>query len=682
MAKFIGTQYYRPPNPAPEDWERDLNLISKCRFKIVRTWLFWSQVNPQENLWNFSSYDRFVELAKNRGLEVLIQLVPESAPQWFIDQHPDAMLVRADGSVWVPEAHGMVAVGGYPGLSPDVPEVKKAIEHFLVNTVSHYKEEQSIYAYDVWNEIMPYYTFPTCLFHKATQHKFREWLKRKYGSLEALNKAWGSWTFTSWNQVHMPQRGTYITQLDVHLFHREWLSEHLSWRVSVVKRTDPKARCVSHAAGGLEQITKAPHDPWMLSECVDVWGTSDYETDFYRSALFHNVIRSSAQGKPWWLSEQAGGRTWTLFGDMTRTPEFVEQKMIQAFSYGAEANLVWQWRPERFGQESPNFGLVNEDGSLNDRTRIISRLAKALEKHQEIFANLKFDEPDIGLVIDWRLRSFEYSAFNDPARFGEPELLGWHSALTDLGANVEVLNLEKMVKKGISSNLRLLILPVVIQDFPGLQESLERFVENGGFLVVGPYFLTYDIGGFVFPDTPPKRMRLLFGAKRVELLYPKKIEISLLVKPLLGMNVKGYHILEVYDVEDAEPFAHSGGFVTATLKPFGKGYACRLGTFLGSPYVQDVNSGLRMVLGKFIDMAGCSCFPRATNVVTRMANSGQNRVLFVSNPKNEQVITWLKLPDGCSEALDLVTNKKIPIVHSNYLTLNLAARESKILLLR
>ncbi len=679
--RFIGTQYYRPPNPATENWENELGHIQRCGFKLVRTWLYWSQVNPQMDVWDFSGYDRFVELAKNRELKVLVQLVPESAPRWFIAQHPEAMLVRADGSIWIPEANGMVAVGGYPGLSSDVPEVEDAVERFLVNTVSHYKGEQNIYAYDVWNEIMPYYTFHTCLFHKRTQLKFREWLKKKYSSLEALNKAWGLWTFTDWEQVCMPPKGNYVTQLDVHLFHREWLLEHLIWRVSVVTQADPKARCVSHAAGGLQQITSAPHDPWLLSECLDVWGTSDYETDFCRSSFFHNAIGSSAQGKPWWLSEQTGGRTWTLFGDKVRSPEFIEQKMIQAFSYGAEANLVWQWRPERFGQESPNFGLVNEDGSLNDRTRIVSRLAEALEKRQEIFANLEFAKPDVGLVLDWRLRSFEHSAFGDPARFGEPELLGWHAALTDLGVNVEILNLERMVKQGIPSNVKLLISPIVIQDFLGLQERLEHFVEDGGFLLAGPYFLTYDIDGYVFPETPPRRMRDLFGARRLEILYPKPVEMTLLIEPFEGVEVKGHHILEVYKVEDAQQIAHSEDLTTATFKFYREGGACRLGTFLGSSYRRDGNNGLREILKKFTALAGCNRFPQAARAITRMAKNKERRVLFISNPEDKPIVTWIKLPEGEKEALDLITDTTIPLTNGNYMVLRLAARQSRVLLL-
>jgi len=119
--RFIGTQYYRPPNPALEDWDRDLALITRYGLKLIRTWLYWSHVNPESGLWDYSDYDRLLELATKNDLCLLIQLVPESAPHWWIARHSDAMLCNADGTPYIPQALGMVSVGGYPGLSPDVP---------------------------------------------------------------------------------------------------------------------------------------------------------------------------------------------------------------------------------------------------------------------------------------------------------------------------------------------------------------------------------------------------------------------------------------------------------------------------------------------------------------------------------------------------------------------------------
>ena len=527
---------------------------------------------------------------------------------------------------------------------------------------------------------MPYYNFNTHLYHPATQAKFREWLKQKYGNIGKLNEAWGGWRFTSFEEVTMSPSGNYMSQLDIHDFHRYWLKEFMKWRVSIVKQADPETMVLSHAAGGLSQITSAPHDCWDMGEVVDIWGTSDYEEDFYRSALFLNSIRDSSQGKPWWLSEQTGGRVWTLFGHATRSPEFVEQKMIQAFSYGAQANLVWQWRPERFGQESPNFGLVDEDGTPNPNTAIVGRLAKVLDTYGKLFGDLKFDPPDVGLVIDWRLRSWEYSAFDDPAKFGEPELLGWHRALTDVGANVEILHLERIsTNRALPSGMRLLILPLVIQDAPGLQQTLTQFVDVGGHAIAGPYFLTYQSDGYVSPQVPPQAMQILFKSKRKSIQYPKEPSLTFMSTMTGGcdLSVKGHHVLETYSPQDSSALAHTAEEITATACEFGRGYAYRIGTFLGTSYDMRSNNGLAQLLRSFMRKAGCTFFPAATQgVIVRSAHSGPDLILFVFNPHSCEAKTWIQLPQGVKKATNLITDEDVPVHDAEDITLNLAARQA------
>ncbi len=98
LGRFIGTRYYRPPHPRREVWSEDMERIRSSGLKLVRAWLYWSKVNPKPGLWTFSEYDEFVELARRHGLHVLIQLAPESAPQWFIERHEDACYVDVMGA--------------------------------------------------------------------------------------------------------------------------------------------------------------------------------------------------------------------------------------------------------------------------------------------------------------------------------------------------------------------------------------------------------------------------------------------------------------------------------------------------------------------------------------------------------------------------------------------------------
>src|SRR5260370_14919043 len=70
---------------------------------------------------------------------------------------------------------------------------------FLTALVERYRDKPATLGYDVWNKggVQECYC-------RATQAKFREWLKAKYRSLEALGRAWHRYSFGDWESVHPP----------------------------------------------------------------------------------------------------------------------------------------------------------------------------------------------------------------------------------------------------------------------------------------------------------------------------------------------------------------------------------------------------------------------------------------------------------------------------------------------
>ena len=675
--RFIGAQYFRPPNPDPADFERDLSLIRELGLKQVRAWLYWSQVNPRLHVWSFDAYDRLVLLARANGLAVFLQLVSESHPQWFIDAHPDARLVSWEGKPLEPGADGMVAVGGAPGLSPDVPEVAEAVNGFIGRTVERYRGQ--IHGYDLCNEIMPWGGIAPHLYHPATQERFRSWLKEKYGTIDALNAAWGGQTFTEWRQVRLPSQGTHAMWLDGLDFARQWIAEHLKKRCALVKRTDPGALTVLHTGGGVTVVTREAMDPWALGEIADVWGTSDYETDFFRSSFLHDATASAAGSRPWWLSEQTGGRTYNLFGDRTRSPEWVEQKMLQAFGSGAQANLVWQWRAERFGQESPHFGLVEEDGTPNDRTRIVSRLALALERHRELLASARMPPSPVSLAMDWRVRVFEWASYGKLAPFSEPETLGWHRALCELGIAPRIVSFERLTLEALAG-VKVLILPLAIQDFPGIQETLAAFVEQGGCILAGPYFFLYRSDAFVSAQTPPEAMARLFGALRQELLAGVQPAISARAwgAHRERFQFPGFHVVETFRLAGAECLGRADGNPVITLNSVGRGVAMRIGTLAGTAYGSHQAPAFLLWLRALLEWRGCRCLQCGTpGAVVRAAETDKGSLFFLFNTTDRPLATTL--PGAPRQAMDLLAEATLR-ARGRALRVRLAPRQGRLLL--
>jgi len=691
---IIGVEYYRPPNPDIKDFKKDLENIKKAKIPLIRTWLYWQQVNPEEKKWDFSKYDRLCEIAEKNGIKVLIQLNIEVPPEWLIKKYPEARWVDNKGQPIIPSSCAMVQVGTYPGLTPDFFEVKKYAEEFLSQVVNHYKEHPALFGYDVWNEIMPFYGLKSVhsyFYHPETKKKFAKWLEKKYKKIDNLNQLYGGRNYKSFADVSMPDSGVYLEMLDLYEFTSDWILDYLNWKVKVVRRCDPKHLVVSHTAGGLEALLVQPFDVWELTKSLDIWGTSCYETCFWKACFQSAVTRDSSQGKPWGFVEMTGGRTWYgPYGGHLRTPEFLEQFVLLPLSYGGKFNLFWQWRPERFGQESPNFGLVNEDGSFNIRTERISRLAKTILKNQKLFDELKFLENDVGLLIDWR--SFvleEASGLNE--NFILLEYLGWFHALSKIGVNVEILYGSQVVKKGIPKNIKLLIAPLLNIERENMIPALEKFVDSGGHFLAGPYLFTYDSFTYMNQQVPPSTMQKIFGSRRIELLYPKDINLEL-IGSLPTIKISGHHCLEVYECKTAEPLFASGKLITGTKNIIGKSICYRVGSFIGyllGKYICypddkgiEINmDNLAYFLKDIILSAGCLLQPLSStgNVLLRLGESGKSRLLFVYNSEDYNQNIWLNLNIPMKEIRDLIQGTKLEIVNKNKIYISLQPRESKII---
>ena len=154
---------------------------------------------------------------------------------------------------------------------------------FLTALVERYRDKPATLGYDVWNEG----AVQEC-FCPATQAKFREWLKAKYGTIEALGRAWHRYSFGDWDSVHPPHStGGYPDSLDWLAFRRDDAIRLLHWRTELIRRLDKRNKITAHSTGLLTEIewrtaadvdsygytwvaSRHGNDPWMQFQAVDV----------------------------------------------------------------------------------------------------------------------------------------------------------------------------------------------------------------------------------------------------------------------------------------------------------------------------------------------------------------------------------------------------------------------------
>jgi beta-galactosidase GanA len=684
---FIGTLYYRPPSPRPEDWDRDLNRMKESGIDVIRVWVYWGKVNPRPGEWEWSDYDQLFDLAKKNGIRILIQYIPEAAPYWFEAKYPEARYIDINNHPMEFHAVPAMAIGGFPGPCCHHPQAKKAVEEFLTRVTERYGQREELYGYDVWNETW----VPEC-YCSFTQAVYQGWLKERYKNISLINQKYIR-SYKDFSEIRIPKSKNYVDMFDYMEFY-QWVHEdHLRWLVETVHQTDPDHPIVTHWIGSQPHISRA--DAWGLAALVDKWGTSCYVGDgpsgytpdaFRDIALQLNTIRDSAQGKPWWIAEMPGGSVWSHLGHSKRSPEEICLKMILGLSFGAEALIFWQWRPEIFGWESHNFGLTGLEGELTPRTEIVSRISKALQSHGGVLNQLEWSQARVGLVWDFRGAMFER---DEPPerRVGWRNFRGFYHALFDKGYEVEILNSRLMAESGIPSDIKVIFAPFLMFNREGLSDKLKSWVTKGGTLVAGPRFLSYDANTYAAKQVPPAEIEDVFGVKLLETEYPELPEI-LMHRQFFSIgpdNVRGNLLMEIYEVRDTKVIGTWEGKPVLTAKTLGKGQGMMCGTFLGVNYSASQLPELGQLIDSICRSAGIipdvqidkGCF-------ARLGRSGKDLIIFLINPAGESKEVELSLFDkGNYLVSDLLSEEKAgSILQGEPLRIKLGAKNSRILLFK
>jgi len=322
--------------------------------------------------------------------------------------------------------------------------------------------------------------------------------------------------------------------------------------------------------------------------------------------------------------------------------------------HGAAANIFWQYRPEIFGQEAPNYGLVGLDGEPTDRSRCVMELAHMHRRHADILDQLKFEESPVGLVCSPRCLAFQQ--VEGGAQHWQ-NFVGWYLALCHQGWLPRLLRDEDLAADGIPSFLRALIAPMQFIQTPELAERLATWVQQGGLLIGGPWFELYDSNLYAQRQCPGTA---LFGVRQSDFGRFAGLALTCLGDARSVALLPVGPMAETLFLEDAQPLAVSGHDVIVATRSFGQGRAVYVGCQPGLAY----DPVLAPALGAF-----ATTLFRSTRIapaayvsggcIYRLANSPAGLVLLIVNPRKADIIAWVQIAGQPTHAFDLLTGQRL-----------------------
>ena len=595
-------------------WGKDLDQIKAVGFNTVKCWVDWATTEPKPGVFDFGNLDLLLRLAGERDLRVVVQIYLDSAPDWVGEKYPEGRYVDRSGVVIESQAA--------PGFCIDHAGVRGEVTKYLAALSRDANRSKALYGWDVWSEPhvinwaeFPFLANPEFCFCPSSQARFREWLKQKYGTLDALNAAWYR-RFSLWIQVEPPRFPTilsYTDYLDWRAFIDDKLAGDLATRVEAIRSEDTVHPVSSHAAapGLFTSPTDGYGEPddFKMSASADFFGTSLYPKhsesvhpwSYEMLAAGLDFTRSAGHslGKGFWIGELQAGQGATGMRIAEPVDSHDEELWLwEVLAHGAREISIYAWYPMSSGFESNGYGLINLDGTLTPRATAAGKVAQEIARHgSELMASQP--APAEVAVLFNRLSYMVGGSQESLSKLGNAtrdSLMGVHRAFWEQQIPVDFVHPLDVLNDRLGQ-YKILFLPFPVMLSKPVAEGVARYIQNGGTVVAEARLAWNDERGFSSDEIPGMGLARVFGA-REKVIHPvEKPEIildkaaGLEARSALPTGVGGWtpgtHVAAEAFEEELEPLpgahvlAHFADGAPAIVEnSYGKGKAILVGSFL------------------------------------------------------------------------------------------------------
>lgn len=444
----------------------DIEKFPNYGINLIQVEFGPSSIFPTEDTVSSRVVEDFLEVldrAQKSHVAVNLLISPHYFPNWALDKYPHLKLCQ----------------GGFLKFCIDAPESRHILERYLRHVIPQLKGHPALHSICLTNE--PIYTESSkCVF---TQKLWPEWLKRKHGTMDNLNRRYRS-DYATFGAVPIPI-GEPLPQpiyYDWTLFNSERFANWHRFMADIIHQIAPELpvhakimvwmpfnrRRVMYGVdaelfGELSQING--------NDCIKWYEGAEGESEWANSWQLENMaydLQRSVADKPIFNSENHLIKD-RDFGFIPKT--HIRNVLWQGAIHGQSATTIWVW--ERTFDKKSDFA-----GSIMHRPLCAAEVGYTnldlLRLSQEVTA-IQNVRPQIGLL--YSTASIVYS---------ESHLLTLaktYEALNFSGVKVGFITERKSELKELQK-YRVILLPKVTHTTAEMRQALEVYVKNGGRLVM------------------------------------------------------------------------------------------------------------------------------------------------------------------------------------------------------
>jgi len=364
---IYGADYY-PEHWDESFWSRHIDIMKKYGIDWVRIGEFaWAVFEPKEGEFHFELFDKAIKLLKDNGINIILGTPTATPPAWLIRKFPEILPRDYNGKVR--------EFGSRRHYSTN----SKVYREYSARIVEEYAKRYGsiVDAWQIDNEFGCHGT--TYSFTEDDRKKFIEWLKEKYGTLDNLNKAWGtvfwSQTYSDWNEIGFPINTPTFENphqmLDIYRFMSDSSIDYMNMQVEIIRRYSDKP--ITHNF----MVDFMDIDYREMAKYLDFVSWDNYiatkEYDPLRQSANHVLMRSLKKS-PFLVIEQQPGRVNWRDVNENYPGEYLNMWTKQGYINGALGVMPFRFDQIRFAAEQYHGGLLDYAGRPTKRLEMYSKV--------------------------------------------------------------------------------------------------------------------------------------------------------------------------------------------------------------------------------------------------------------------------------------------------------------------
>lgn len=463
----------------PEILEKDVELMKQAHINCVSLGIFaWAHLEPEEGEFDFDWLDEIIERLWANEIHVILATPSGARPHWLAEKYPEVLRVGEDGT--------RDFFGNRHNHCYTSPAYRNKVRIINKKLAEHYAEHPAVILWHISNEYGGECRCDLC------KNAFRDWLKKRYGTLDELNHAWWahfwSHTYTAWEQIEPP---SWKGETSIHGLNLDWkrfvtcqTTDFMKDEIAAVKAVDPDIPVTANFMGmyayGLDYYTMAKELDVISWDCYPEWhapwgnhGVAQVES------LSHDMMRS-LKNRSFLLMECTPSTTnWRAVSKLKK-PGMHKLSIVNAVAHGADSAMYFQIRQSRGSTEKFHSAVISHTGTENTRTfREVTQVGELLEKIEDTVYGTSAPS-EVAIIFDAE-NKWALDKINGPRNVG----LDYFGCIQKCyhyfwknGITTDILDSTADFK-----GYKLVIAPMLYMFRSGIQDKLRTFVKNGGILV-------------------------------------------------------------------------------------------------------------------------------------------------------------------------------------------------------